>query len=71
MEWDNKHAETVNHIKGLQSFILSIEKNGYEKCYSKQMMENVRKHGFRTLKDFSFSYIVHNELYMLCYKFAR
>ncbi len=51
MESNNKDVETVNHIKGLQSFILSIEKNGYEKCYSKQMIENVRKHGFRTLKD--------------------
>ena len=51
MESDNKNAETVNHIKGLQSFILSIEKNGYEKCYSNPMIENVRKYGFRTLKD--------------------
>ena len=51
MENDNKNAETVNHIKGLQSFIFSIEKNGYEKCYSKPMIENVRKYGFRTLKD--------------------
>lgn len=51
MESDNKDVETVNHIKGLQSFILSIEKNGYEKCYSKQVIENVRKYGFRTLKD--------------------
>jgi len=51
IESDNKDLEAVNHIKGLQSFILSIEKNGYEKCYSKAMLEKVQKYGFRTLKD--------------------
>lgn len=46
----NKNLEKVNQIKGLQSFVLSIEKNGYEKCYSKAMIERVQKHGFDSLK---------------------
>lgn len=46
----NKNTEKVNHIKGLQSFVLSIEKRGYENCYSKAMIERVQKNGFDTLK---------------------
>lgn len=51
MENDNREKKTIKNIKGLQSFVLSIEKNGYENCYSKAMMEKVHKYGFGTLKD--------------------
>ncbi len=37
-------------IKGMQSFILSIEKEGYEKCYSEGMLKKVHYLGFDNLK---------------------
>lgn len=45
-----KNEERIQHIKGTQSFILSIEKNGYEMCYSKAMMNQIRELGFDSLK---------------------
>ena len=38
-------------IKGLNSFILSIEKNGYEDCYSEKMKNIIIKLGFENLQD--------------------
>jgi len=40
----------AQRIKGMQSFILSIEKCGYESCFSDAMMEKVHSMGFDTLK---------------------
>lgn len=56
--WDAIHyfgsnqqdAESVQKIKGMQSFVLSIEKCGYENCFSKNMMDKVHLLGFDTLK---------------------
>ncbi len=50
-ESENKNQEQINHIKGLQSFVLSVEKNGYEDCYSKHMIEKVQRHGFNNIKE--------------------
>jgi len=44
---DKDHAQ---RIKGMQSFILSIEKCGYESCFSDAMMKKVHLIGFDTLK---------------------
>ena len=46
----NDEAE-IAYLKGMQAFILSVEKTGYEDCYSEQMMELVRANGFPTLKE--------------------
>ena len=40
----------MHRIKGMQSFILSVEKNGYESCYSDNMMSIVHQLGFTSLK---------------------
>lgn len=45
-----RDAEEISRIKGLQSFVLSIEKTDYESCYSEGMMAKVRELGFETLK---------------------
>lgn len=47
---ETKDPEQIAHVKGLQSFILSVEKNGYEHCFSDAMLEQVRNHGFNNLK---------------------
>lgn len=47
----SRDPEKIAHIKGMQSFILSIEKNGYEKCYSKAMIQQIRNLGFFSLKE--------------------
>ena len=41
----------IAHVKGVQSFILSIEKTGYESCYSSEMMALVHSYGYGTLKE--------------------
>lgn len=46
-----KDATEKAYVKGMQSFILSIEKNGYESCYSESMLEIVKSYGFPCLKD--------------------
>ena len=57
MFWDaircleNPNKEEVQRIKGLQSFVLSVEKNGYESCYSAGMLVRIRELGFESLKD--------------------
>lgn len=43
--------EQIAHVKGLQSFVLSIEKNGYENCFSEGMLQQVRNFGFSNLKE--------------------
>ena len=50
-ETEEKDAEQIAHVKGIQSFVLSIEKNGYESCYSPTMMEIVHSYGYDTLKE--------------------
>lgn len=47
---DSRYTGEVNKIKGLQSFILSVEGPGYEKSYSKTMIEVVNSRGYSTLK---------------------
>lgn len=42
----------INRVKGLQSFILSVEGAEYENCYSKIMMEQFVLKGFGSLKEF-------------------
>lgn len=49
LQTDNK--ERVPEIKGLQSFILSIEKDGYEDIYSEKMLNKIHDLGFSSLKD--------------------
>lgn len=49
--FDQKNVEEIQSIKGMQSFILSIEKNGYENVYSKNMLELIKNRGFSSLKE--------------------
>ena len=47
-----KHSEKqIQHIKGMLSFILSVEKTGYESCYSAAMLGKVHELGFASLTD--------------------
>lgn len=46
----SKNKKKIQHVKGIQSFILSIEKTGYESCYSKTMMKLVNDVGYDSLK---------------------
>lgn len=46
-----KDPEKIAHVKGMQSFVLSVEKNGYEQCYSEAMLQQVRNYGFKSLKE--------------------
>lgn len=47
---ENGDPTEIASVKGLQSFVLSIEKNGYEKCYSENMMDLVHAKGYASLK---------------------
>lgn len=55
--WDAIHCyeqnlkPEISRIKGEQSFILSIEKKGYESSYSQKMMDIVHTLGFESLKN--------------------
>jgi hypothetical protein len=49
--FENRSCDQVQRIKGMQSFILSIEKCGYESCYSNAMMKRIHFLGFDTLKE--------------------
>ncbi|MFH5185407.1 reverse transcriptase domain-containing protein [Paenibacillus sp. TAB 01] len=40
-----------NRIRGMESFIYSIEKKGYENVYSSQMLEHIKSEGFESLTD--------------------
>lgn len=44
-------SEEIQKIKGMQSFVLSIEKRGYEEGFSENMMKQVYDLGFDSLKD--------------------
>lgn len=46
-----KDPEKVAHVKGMQSFILSIEKTGFETCFSRAMIQKVEALGFSSLKE--------------------
>ena len=48
---NTKDLEQIKRIKGLQSFILSIEKKDYESSYSSAMMKQIYSLGFNSLKD--------------------
>ena len=43
--------DRISKIKGLQAFILSVEKTGYETCYSEAMLSHVRELGFSSLTE--------------------
>lgn len=49
--FENKKLEAIQTIKGLQSFVLSIEKEGYESCYSEGMLKKIKDLGFFSLKE--------------------
>jgi len=44
-------SEKAQEIKGVQSFILSIEKTGYENCFSADMKKYIHDLGFKSLKE--------------------
>lgn len=44
-----KDYTEIAHLKGVYSFVLSIEKEGIEKCYSKKMRELISERGFDSL----------------------
>lgn len=48
--YETKDSEKIYMIKGLQSFILSIEKTGYESCYSEGMKRKISSLGYDSLK---------------------
>ncbi len=47
----DRDSNTIQKIKGTQSFVLSIEKCGYENCYSKAMIDKLHLLGFSSLKE--------------------
>lgn len=47
----SKDPQKIAYVKGMQSFILSIEKKGYEHCYSKAMLSQIYNYGFNNLKE--------------------
>ena len=49
--FDTKNKDKCQYVKGMQSFILSVEKRGYEDIYSPQMLQFVRDRGFESLKN--------------------
>lgn len=49
--WESKNPELIQTVKGIQSFILSIEKQGYESCFSKGMLKKINDLGFSSLKE--------------------
>lgn len=44
-----KNVQEVERLKGMQAFILSVEKNGYESCYSGKMLKIVNQCGYGSL----------------------
>lgn len=46
---ETKDYTDIAHLKGVYSFVLSIEKEGIEKCYSKKMKELITERGFDSL----------------------
>ncbi len=47
----SRDSEKIAYVKGMQSFVLSVEKNGYENCYSEAMIQQIRDLGFASLKE--------------------
>jgi|GEM_PF-692806 len=45
-----KSYSDIEKIKGMQSFILSVEKKGFEECYSENMKKIITDAGFKSLK---------------------
>lgn len=50
-EVNNTNKYDIMKIKGLESFILSIEKKGYEETYSKNMRAKIKNLGFNSLHE--------------------
>ena len=49
--FESGNKEEIQQIKGMQAFVLSVEKQGYESCYSLGMLEKIRALGFNSLKE--------------------
>ena len=47
---ESKDGELIQHVKGIQSFIISVEKQGYEDCYSSAMKGRLSDLGYKSLK---------------------
>lgn len=45
-----KDYTKIAHLKGIYSFVLSIEKNGIDDCYSDKMKELINARGYENLK---------------------
>ena len=41
----------IEHLKGIFSFALSIEKKDFEACYSKNMKQLIKERGYDSLRD--------------------
>jgi hypothetical protein len=51
VEKNEKSLEMIQQIKGMQSFILSVEGREYEECYSVNMLKYINDKGFKSLYD--------------------
>lgn len=49
--YGNLSQDQISKIKGMQAFILSVEKTGYETCYSEAMLNHIRELGFPSLTE--------------------
>ena len=49
--YEIQDMEEIQRLKGLQSIVLSVEKNGYESCYLQGMLSCLSELGFESLKD--------------------
>ena len=49
--YGNLSQDQISKIKGMQAFILSVEKTGYETCYSEAMLNHIRELGFSSLTE--------------------
>lgn len=48
---DMKNYKEIERLKGLFSFVLSIEKKDIDNCYSENMKQLIRKRGYDNLRD--------------------
>lgn len=48
---NNREIQEVEKIKGLQSFILSVEGEKYQEIYSQNMLDKINNYGYKSLKD--------------------
>lgn len=48
---ENHDFKSIEKLKGMQSFILSVEKKGYDECYSENMKQIIKDLGFTSLKE--------------------